>query len=106
MRLFSNTKDKWFTILLRWEVLRIIYNFIMIIAGIASINIANVTIPIVYMAIGLLFNIIFTFLWIIDLFLIRYNRRSKSKSIFVYYTLLSILLVFSFSFWILRQLTN
>jgi len=104
MRIFPNNNDRWFVVLFRWELLRVIYNLVMIIAGGISVALASVTIPLVYLVIGVGLNIVYSFLWVVDLSIINKNGKSKSKTIFKYYTGLSIGLVFGFSFFILMTM--
>lgn len=63
----ENVNRKWYEIILWWEVRRIPYNIFMYFIGLSSFKIAYVAIPIVYLALGLLLNILYTFGWIYEL---------------------------------------
>lgn len=76
--------NKWFKTVLVWELYRVIYNIYMVIVGLIGIAILHVTIPSLYILVGLLFNILYTFLAPIDL-LIK-NRTAKDKSIIIFST--------------------
>ena len=58
---------KWYEIILWWELRRIPYNIIMYFIGPASFYISYVTIPLVYIIIGLVLNLFYTLGWIIEL---------------------------------------
>ncbi len=95
---------KWYKILFHWELLRLLYNIIMLFVGVASILIANITIPLIYVIIGVLFNLGFSFLWIFDLIIIKIFNRNYIRIIFIFYLLISIALVLGFSFHVLSTM--
>lgn len=88
---------KWVRIIIWWEVGRIVYNIIMLLAGFLSFFIGYVTIPFIYLAIGLGLNILYTFGWILEIILNKYIPSRFSIYAFIVYTILSILFVFGFS---------
>lgn len=95
----TSSNRKWYEIILWWEIRRVPYNIIMYIIGLLSFYIGYVTIPLVYLIIGLALNVIYTLGWIIELMIIRRmeNKGSKIKYpryAFVSYLTLSALLVF------------
>jgi len=85
--------EKWYKVLAYWELRRIPYNLIMLLGGIASIAIFSVTIPILYILAAIVFNIGYSFLWLIDLQLIKRKNIDRSKKIFRYYIFISLGLV-------------
>ena len=95
----TNANRRWYEIIFWWEFRRIPYNIIMYFVGYLSFYIGFVTIPLVYLVIGLALNIIYTFGWIIELLFINRgqneNRKLKyPKFAFVSYLILSSLFVF------------
>ena len=58
MRVFPQIEDRWYIIILRWEMLRIIYNTIMLFTGLTSVFIIAINIPIIYILIGLSFKVL------------------------------------------------
>jgi len=62
---------RWYEIILWWEVRRIPFNIIMYFIGLASFYIGYVTLPLLYIIIGLTLNVGYAFCWIIELTLIR-----------------------------------
>ena len=104
----NKTDRKWWGIILWWEIRRIPYNLIMYFIGLLSFYICFVTIPLVYLVIGLLLNIIYTLGWIVELLYI--NRQSDEikklkypKYAFITYLILSILLVLSIAVFLLLR---
>lgn len=105
MVLFSiNLKERnWKQIIIWWEIRRILYNLLMFIAGILSMIICSVSIPVIYLFIGFGLNIIYTFGWIIEILIIK-NTKNESlqlnypKYFYLSYIALSILFVFLFAF--------
>ena len=83
-----------------WELNRIIHNILMLIVGFISFFIGYVTIPVIYVIIGLSLNILFTSSWILELIFIRRLRsdiitRRYTKAfvlVFYGYSIMSILL--------------
>jgi len=88
----------WFEVILWWELRRIPYNLIMYFAGLLSFYIGYISIPLIYVSMGLAFNIIYTFGWIFELLIIRKGEGEKRIKyptyIFVGYLVLSVLIVF------------
>lgn len=110
MNLFKikTANRKWYEIILWWEIRRILYNVIMYFIGYASFYICYVSIPLVYLVIGIVLNALYTTGWIIDLLYIqRLNDDNKKmqypKRLFIYYLILSIILVFSIAFYLLLE---
>ena len=98
----TNPDRKWYTIIVWWEIRRIPYNIIMYGVGMLSFYISFVTIPLVYLLIGLLLNIIYTFGWGIELII---KKRSSIKTRLKYapyaylsYITFSALLILGFAF--------
>jgi hypothetical protein len=91
--LFLNT-DKWYKVILVWELYRIPYNLLMVLSSFIGITILHVTIPLVYMVIGIVFNILYTALSFIDLGIKKRTSQDKSKKIFIsYYVFCSVLVI-------------
>lgn len=67
----------------------------MVVFGLASFVIGFVNILAIYILIGLLFNLFFSFLWLLDLYFLKRKKLQKNKTIFALYTTISIVLVFS-----------
>jgi hypothetical protein len=63
----TSSNRKWHEIILWWEIRRVPYNIIIYIVGFLSSYISYVTIPIVYLMIGISLNVIYTLGWIIEL---------------------------------------
>ena len=108
MKLLKINKSdrKWWEIILWWEIRRIPFNLIMYFIGLLSFYICFVTIPLVYLIIGLLLNIIYTLGWIIELLYI--NRQKDEikkikypKYVFLGYLSFSILFVLGFAIFLL-----
>src|SRR4051794_39114880 len=95
---------QWYEIIMWWEVRRIPYNIIMYFIGLASFYIGYVTIPLLYLIIGLALNVGYTFCWIVELALIkRLNGTTKLKYAritFYSYLTISTALVFGFAFFL------
>jgi hypothetical protein len=94
----TNPNRKWHEIILWWEIRRLPYNAIMYLIGYLSFHIAFVTIPLVYLVIGLALNILYSFGWIIELIFINKGQNETwklkyPKYAFVSYLILSSLLV-------------
>jgi len=92
------TDRKWYEIILWWEIRRIPYNIMMYFIGLASFYIAYVTIPLIYIGIGFLLNVGYTFCWIAEIVL--HNQLSDTKKMvypritFCCYLALSTMIVF------------
>src|SRR6187399_704461 len=91
----NNTSRRWYEIILWWEFRRIPYNLIMSLVGYLSFYIGYVTIPLVYIAIGLSLNIIYTFGWIIELLFINQSRNGNRKLKYPSYSFVSYLILSS-----------
>jgi hypothetical protein len=87
------TTNKWYQTLLVWELYRIVYNLLMIGAGLVGFIFIYVNIPLIYIFIGLIFNGVYTILWAIDLIIKRLYKIDYSKKIFIFYYLTSALFV-------------
>ena len=79
--------------------MRVLYNVVMYFIGLLSFKVGYVTIPLVYVVIGLALNAIYTLGWIMELLFIN-GRGNKNKEIkfsryvFVSYLIFSTLIVF------------
>ncbi len=99
----NNANRRWYEIIIWWEIRRIPYNVIMYLVGSVSFYIGFVTLPLLYIVIGVTLNVLYTCCWIIELFIISriQNENLKlryAKLAFISYLLLSSLLVFGFAF--------
>lgn len=102
MKIFKLTKSerKWHEIILWWEIRRIPYNIIMYFIGLLSFQIGYVTIPLVYLIIGLGLNVLYTLGWIIELLVInRLDEKERKinypKYALLFYLTFSTLIVFA-----------
>ncbi len=97
----------WYEIILWWELRRIPYNLIMYFAGLLSFYISYVSIPLIYVLMGLAFNIVYTFGWIFELLIIRKEDGEKRikypKYIFVWYLVLSVVIVFGVALFLMTM---
>jgi hypothetical protein len=84
-----------------WELRRLFYNFIMLVGGLISFQIAAVSIPLLYIIIGIILNVGYSIVWLIDLNFKKRRRRNLSGLLFVLYLFLSIFFVVGFSLWLL-----
>ena len=96
----ARTNRRWYEIILWWELRRTPYNVIMYFIGLLSFKIGYVTIPLVYIIIGLGLNVLYTFGWMIELLFINRlkeeNRRLKyPQYAFISCLTLSTLIVFA-----------
>ena len=87
----TKTRRKWDEIILWWEIRRIPYNIIMYFIGLLSFQISYVTIPLVYLIIGLGLNVLYTLGWIIELLFINRQKDKSRKIKYPQYALLSYL---------------
>jgi hypothetical protein len=92
--LFINA-NKWYKVILVWELYRIPYNILMALAGSIGMFFMAVNIPLVYLLVGITFNIFYTFLCFIDLGIKTFFKRELSKVIFCIYFGISAFLVIS-----------
>jgi hypothetical protein len=95
----TSSDRKWYEIVLWWELRRVIYNGVMYFVGILSFEIAFITIPLIYIAIGLALNVFYTFGWVLELMLSKGFNSSKvtqkfSRYSFFLYLIASIIFVF------------
>ena len=101
----SETNRKWYEIILWWEIRRIPYNIIMYLIGMLSFYICFVTIPLIYIIIGIALNIIYTLGWIIELIGFRkWNNEKKakySKYLFYGYIVFSAIAILGFATFLL-----
>jgi hypothetical protein len=92
---------RWYEKILWWELRRIPYNIIMYFVGLASFYVGYVTIPLVYLVIGLGLNLGYTFCWLIELAVFkRQNDMTKMKYpriAFISYLAFSAIVVFGFA---------
>lgn len=77
-----------------WELNRIFYNCYMLIIGFLSFFIGYVSIPVIYIFIGLGLNMLFTTSWVGELLFIRPYKSSKVTRI---YTKTFILIFYGYS---------
>jgi hypothetical protein len=75
----TNSDRKWYEIVLWWEIRRIPYNLILFAIGLLSFYICFVTIPIFYLVIGLILNLLYTLGWVIELLFIRKDKDEMKK---------------------------
>ena len=84
--LTSSLSRNWFEIILWWEIRRIPYNLIMYFAGLLSFYVGYISIPLIYILMGLAFNVIYTFGWIIELSIIKkYEDAEQIKCPTIYF---------------------
>lgn len=88
----DRTDRKWWKIILWWEIRRIPYNIIMYLVGLLSFCICFVTIPLVYLIIGVLLNIVYTLGWIVELIFINKKTSKNLKQNYPKYTFIIYLL--------------
>ncbi len=99
---------KWWEIILWWEIRRIPYNIIMYFIGLLSFYICFVTIPLVYLVIGLFLNILYTLGWVVELIYIN-RQKNEIKKLnypkygFIIYLVLSILFVLGIAVFLLLR---
>lgn len=90
--LFLNT-NKWYKVLLVWELYRIPYNLLMIVFGLIGIAIASINVPLLYLLAGAAFNFFYTFLSSIDLYIQIKSKLDRSWKIFGIYLGISAFIV-------------
>jgi hypothetical protein len=92
---------EWYEIIIWWELRRVPFNIIMYFIGLASFYIGYVTIPLLYLVIGLILNIGYAFCWIIELAVIKkHDATTKMKYpriAFFSYLTISTAIVFGFA---------
>jgi hypothetical protein len=93
----SSYTSTWYHVIFWWEIARIPFNIIMLIVGVGSFQIAYVSIPLVYLAIGFLINIFFTLTWIVELssatIVKKLGRKKFRKYLFCGFLTVSVILV-------------
>jgi hypothetical protein len=104
----TNANRTWYEKVLWWEVRRLPYNVIMYFVGVLSFYIGYITIPLIYLLIGLALNVIYTFGWIIELlFISRLQNESKRitypRNSFIWYLILSSVFVVGIPILLLLQ---
>ncbi|UII19637.1 hypothetical protein [Fulvivirga ligni] len=77
-----------------WEYNRLIYNLYMLIIGLLSFFVGYITIPFVYILIGLSLNLVYTISWLAELLFIRPIKSDRITSI---YTRSFILIYYAYS---------
>jgi hypothetical protein len=92
----NNSDRKWWEIVLWWEIRRIPYNIIMFFMGVLSFYICFVTIPLIYVVVGLGLNVLYTFGWIIELLFINRQSDKKIKLKYPKYSFISYLTLSAF----------
>ena len=91
----TSTNRRWYEIILWWEFRRIPYNVIMYLVGYLSFCICFVTIPLIYLVIGVGLNLIYTFGWIIELLFINRGQNESRKIIYPKFAFISYLIISS-----------
>ena len=99
---------KWWETILWWEIRRIPYNLIMYFIGLLSFYICFVTIPLVYLVIGFLLNILYTLGWIVELLYVNRQKNEIKKMKypkygFIIYLISSIMFVLGISVFLLLR---
>ncbi|CAN5704743.1 hypothetical protein BH11BAC3_BH11BAC3_25770 [soil metagenome] len=101
----TTANRKWYEIILWWELRRILYNTAMYFIGLLSFYISYVTIPLVYLAIGLVLNIFYTFGWMTELlfgYKMTVQQQMKFPGVaFLTFLILSALLVFGLALYLI-----
>lgn len=77
-----------------WELNRVVYNVYMLVIAFLSFFIGFVTIPLIYLLIGLSLNILFTISWIGELLFIRPFHSDRLTRI---YTIAFVLVFYGYS---------
>ena len=103
----TNPHRKWYNIVIWWEIRRIPYNIMMYGVGILSFYIGFVTIPLIYLLIGLLLNVIYTFGWGMELIMRkRYSikvRLNYPSYAYLSYVAFSSLLIIGFALFLMAK---
>lgn len=103
----NTANRKWYEIILWWELRRIPYNVAMYFIGLLSFYISYVTIPLVYLIIGLLLNIFYTFGWITELLfghkMTEKQQMEFSGVAFLIFLVSSVLLVFGLALYLISR---
>lgn len=98
-RIDNKVNRKWYHIIGWWEIRRLPYNIILGLAGFLSFRIAYISIPLIYILIGLALNGLYILMWIIDISMSMLNdswglKRTQSKKLFLIYFGISVIIVF------------
>ncbi len=105
----SSYSSRWYHIILWWELMRIPFNICLVPVGMASFYIAYVTIPLVYLIIGLLINLLFSLSWVLELTSKPMVKQIGRKKFRLYALLvqiaLSVLIIFGFSVALILKVT-
>lgn len=86
-------KPKWYIVIAVWELLRIPFNIVMYFIGYLSFYISYVTIPLVYIFIGFLLNILYTGTWIIELSYTNKLAINDRRTMFRIWTFIIVIFV-------------
>jgi hypothetical protein len=89
---------KWYHIIGWWEIRRLPYNILVFLVGLISIQIAYISIPLIYILVGLGLNILYCFGWIIDLNLTMTDKameinKNHSRRLFLIYLTFSLVVI-------------
>jgi hypothetical protein len=96
----TKTKRNWQEIIMWSEIRRVPYNIMMYLIGILSFQIGYVTIPVVYLIVGLCLNALYTFGWIVELLVVSKLKEKETlinypAYAFVSYLTFSTIVVFA-----------
>ena len=101
--LYLNT-DKWYKVVLVWELYRIPYNLYLALVGYLGITILQIEIPKLYLVVGVSFNILYTLLSPWDLLTKKRSGRDRSVKILMLYCIFCTFFVIGGPFLIVRML--
>ena len=98
-----NVRYMWYGTIIWWELIRILYNIIMAIIGFLSFYIAFFTVPIFYIFIDIILNLLFTIGWISELLdhrnSSRQERNTFRKKFLIWYFVASVIVVLAIPIW-------
>lgn len=88
----------WTRTIIWWETRRIFYNIVMIGSGYLRFYIGYVSIPLVYLVIGLGLNAVYTFGWLVEILPVKNLGSERLRTLypnraFIAYLIMSILFV-------------
>lgn len=97
---------KWYHIIGWWEVRRIPYNIFMMVIGYLSFYIAYISIPLIYLLIGLGLNMLYTGGWLFEITVSgKINdivlKNNLPKQLYLLYLVMSTVIVYGFAIGIL-----
>ncbi len=97
---------KWYHIIGWWEIRRIPYNIFMMVVGYLSFYIAYISIPLIYLLIGLGLNLLYTSGWLFEIMLSRnvddiVFRKNLPMKLYLLYVTVSTIIVIGFAISIL-----